>query len=372
MKTTNISPNNLPEPYRARFQDNFSREDFQALLVAELKDSPVCRAFLDGYDERSHETFLKNYAETKASVILDLEALREESEFGDSIFKSLAEDRLWDIQQKKLFDLQCLWRAEKVRIPGIESTQDFLYWEHDIRLCTFLPPITPDELELYIAYLNNSTEEQTLFYPCEWQNYDEFKDEDLDAEMPEWYRFHNKQTGNGALLLLPDVRGDKEEFYRMCWFNAQYPTLHEETRANMLRKPLLFAGDTDALFQLMTQLESKRFLKQYERYAGMRKAKHAHDAVGDAVQFLISLNHPVPIEAHTDWRRAVVEAKNRYENRSVAEVMPLVYEEYLLRADLGIAHQPEKDQRQFDIVKCMKAPVLQGRKLCGEPEDFNF
>ncbi len=51
---------------------------------------------------------------------------------------SKVSDHLQYIQQKKLFDAQCLWRAEQLDIPDIQICYDFMIWEKDILNCPFI------------------------------------------------------------------------------------------------------------------------------------------------------------------------------------------------------------------------------------------
>lgn len=375
MEYFNISPTKLPEPYRSHFRHNFSRDELQAFLLDELRSNIVCTKFLQRYSESCHENFLKQYAEIKTSILLDLDEMVETAEFGDTVFKSFADARIWDIQQKKLFDQQCLWRAERVRIPEIESTKDFYYWESDIQLCDFLTPITEQELELYIGFLNNCTDDihSPHFYQ-QWQAYDEFKGNTLvtslfSSEFPAWYEYHNLRTGNGALFELPDIRGEKEEFYKKVWIDSARHHVQEPAGT---RKPLAFFSDDQDRMELVSQIEPKRFIHQMKRFYDLREKRNSHEHIEETLRFLIDIDRPVPIEGHTDWREAVIAAKNKYVNQQIAEVMPLVYEEYCMRMELGIAHQCAPNKNQRDFVNSLKAPVLEGRKLNGDPADFNF
>ena len=62
-------------------------------------------------------------------------------------------ERLKEILQKKLFDMQCLWRAEKIIIPEINVSSDFRYWEANIFNCPFIEPVTENEIEIILKHL---------------------------------------------------------------------------------------------------------------------------------------------------------------------------------------------------------------------------
>jgi hypothetical protein len=80
----------------------------------------------------------------------------------------------------------------------------------------------------------------------------------------------------------------------------------------------------------------------------------------------------VPIEAHQDWRQALINAKNRYINQKIAEELPQVFEEYQLKHSLGISASEQPDDEEKTFYEELKSVVRKGRKLNGEPEDFNF
>ena len=41
-------------------------------------------------------------------------------------------------------------------LEGVQATIDFLSWEEDIKVCPFLEPITVEEVDLYICYLEST------------------------------------------------------------------------------------------------------------------------------------------------------------------------------------------------------------------------
>jgi hypothetical protein len=368
MESKNYSPEKLPAPYRHYFTKKFTREDLTARIQQELEESPLFKEFAASYRPDSVTSFTKYYAEKKTSVLLDSEQARNRLEFGDSVFRTYAEERLWDIQQKKLFDLQCLWRAEKITIAEIESTWDFHYWSENIKSCPFLEPITGDEVSLYIEFLKSCTEELHTFH--EWQAYDEIKEEQTSDEggmIPEWYEYHNNHTGNGVYLTFPDVRGEKEEFYRKIWADHNTKVSKEAEEKYV---PYLFAIEENVK-EVMSKIETPEYRKMYARYERMQQILMSQEDVEDAYAFLTQLYQEVPIDASHDWRIALVNAKNRYINQKIAEELPVVFEEYQMKRSLGIAvgEDEEKDKSFYDS---LKNPVREGRKLNGEPPDFSF
>ena len=64
-----------------------------------------------------------------------------------------AAEQLWEMQQRKLFELQCRWRAEKVTLPvdQVELSQDLRTWG-SIERCPLVSCITAAEVNGYLAY----------------------------------------------------------------------------------------------------------------------------------------------------------------------------------------------------------------------------
>ncbi|HLK97712.1 MAG TPA: hypothetical protein VK364_08090, partial [Hymenobacter sp.] len=81
---------------------------------------------------------------------------------------------------------------------------------------------------------------------------------------------------------------------------------------------------------------------------------------------------PVSIEAGPNWRQALLKAVSEFKRRKLLEHLPAAYEAYLMREQVGIAHPRVHDKRNSRIHEALKKQVLDGRKLLGEPENFDF
>ena len=363
------SPQILPKIYKPFFKEEFTREDLELHIAKEIETQPQFQAFISKYSDSSRERFVTDYAKAKSEIILELNDLRDEVHGVYNDFTKFASERIWDIQQKKLFDLQCKWRAEQITIPEIESTWDFKYWERDIKLCTFISPISANDIELYRNFLENSTEDYTDYYDPEWQSYDDFTpDEDGNEsdEMPQWYGYHNNITGNGALLSLPDVRGEKEEFYNDIWRRDFLKAPEEET------KPYFYFSDDEDRELFFNEFETKQFVKNYNEYHRLNELIESEESIEDAVRFLLRWHEEIPIKENHDWRKAIIEAKRRFINIKTAEALSSVYDEYKMRQDLSLPHQEKPDITCRELMKKLAHNTLDGRRLNGEPEDFNF
>ncbi|MDO7877236.1 hypothetical protein Q5H93_20995 [Hymenobacter sp. ASUV-10] len=387
----------LPEvtPY-AFLQERADEEQAQArqvdAFIDDLRTNPRYRPWLEQFHPDSIGDFIRHYALEKGRVL----------RYGDSSTRWLQEriteytdaayERLWDIQQKKLFDLQCRWRAEQVTVPGIDVSAEFEDWGSDsfIYRCPFLEPITAEEFELYCQFVATTTDfeddvEGNDF--VDWQNYEEYRDEYLDKTdggmtMPEWYHFHNARCGTAVLMSLPDVRGTKEERYLKVAREA-FRAKREKARAEHAAaqaatppdpRPRLSYAEQDArTLEFAAQFEPGKVQRLFAAYQQANK-NHNVSGLEEALETLQNAHEDlIPIEAHADWRQAILRAAANYRRQRLLEALPVVYDEYLTRQRLGIAHPPLTEyESKFRAAKFMKKQILKGRRLLGEPEDFDF
>ena len=406
--------------YIAAAQQQKSHPELAALFKAELLASPRLAAVLARFDSRSHAPLLNSYAVHKASLYLHGPRALKMQEQRFLLFQHAAAEHLWEIQQKKLFDLQCRWRAEEVQLPGCRHTGDFRQWAAYIDHCPWVPPITADEVAVYAAYLRGGT--YTPEYGTRWQEYDHFKrppktreafDEEADTDdddawhyrfedsaddedridldaLPAWFVFHDEHTGAGALFELPDVRGPREEYYIQVWreeYNAQHaarlaagPAEHRRPWAPYCHSNRGFRFYID-LFELPT--DAPRLLRWQETAAQQdrRGAGKLHEANYWYDYALYPAAEAWPMAAHPDWRVALQQAGMSFWCHQVADVLADVWREQEQNRLLGLPVVPPinaKDRAPFEDVNWQDdeqertKSILRGRELAGEPRDFNF
>src|ERR1035437_4003016 len=84
----------------------------------DLQNNPKYKEFFEQYNSDSVKEFMKHYALEKGSWTKHGKLfLQMELKFTNQ-FRTHAYEGLWEIQQKKLFNLQCLWRAEQIELIG--------------------------------------------------------------------------------------------------------------------------------------------------------------------------------------------------------------------------------------------------------------
>jgi hypothetical protein len=313
---------------------------------------------------------------------------------------------LWEIQQKKLFDLQCRWRAEQITLPGVRHTEEFRQWEKYIEYCPWLPPITPDEVALYETYLRSDAYEPNRNWS--WQHYNAFRrtaKEGVEADetddgyaaaerraystLPAWYEYYDAAIGAASLLALPDVRGDKEAHYIGLTEADKAEKLaaqraRGDTAASLPWHPFIVDTDCSSYFrQFEDPAELPRLLRWYEadRADSQRRHGYLFEAINWMERALEDRASPWPIAAHADWRLALMAAGKRAWGYQLAEVLAEVWQEQEQNRALGLSVTGPKvygDRKPFEELNWAEEEtyqpkfILRGRELAGEPRDFNF
>lgn len=349
----------------------------------ELRKNEKFMQFLERTDPRWRESFIDEYAFQKVNWIewgaKHIEWLERE----DLQWVEDATGRLKEIQQKKLFDIQCLWRAEKITLPQIKLTDDFSYWEKNILNCPFIEPVTESEVDMYIQYLQSENFEKSQGWLDRWQDYEEIKEaynsENADRNFPDWYDFHNGRTGLSAYLLLPDIRGKKEEFYMDLWRNELHEKVEKQKQqpaptpapdSNLDQRPFLDYHKKGWMTWFINTFEDKQTQETFKRFGGENPYRDYDEYLQDDLRMLEHADRIVPIQGWFDWKEALHKTAFRYFREKVTEALPLAYEQYQMRVEMGLAFEVDPDLPVYD--KWYHDALLRGRELNGEPRDYDF
>ena len=365
--------------------------------ISELEADARLRDYFKDYNPASVTAFIKHYATLKAEWMTDDTQYAEWNESYALHWETEAMQRLQEIQQKKLFDIQCQWRAEKMELPDVFITSDFNSWGYvNILNCPFLPPITEEEVDLYILYMRsgNFEDEQELFSGG-WQDYEGIKEayqtENENRNFPEWYDFYNGRKGAGVYMLLPDLRGPKEEEYIQLAREEYHRNIKAKLDAVADKRPGIFGfPDTQTPF-IVSTFEDKQTQAFYKLYKEDRFAIENNedddeydddddDMPDDDIGFDIdSIMHDlerapetIPVKANPDFREALKEAWDKYYIEKTAEAMPLAYEQYMLRIQTGLAFEVSNMESWKSVLDLHRNTILRGRELKGEPRNFDF
>jgi hypothetical protein len=361
------------------------RETTRAAIISELKNNKTFLEFLEKGSPHSREGFFEEYARKKVIWLEYGPKYVEWNQRDDLKWIENATGRLKEIQQKKLFDAQCLWRAEQLQLKEVTLTIDFDYWEDNIFNCPFIEPVSQDDVEMYIQYLQSSNFEDQQGWFDRWQDYDEIKEaynsENANRNFPDWYDFHNGRTGLSVYLLLPDVRGPKEEFYMSLWRSEYWHTVKTEKEimeqvAEVIpvettkQNPWLDYHKKGWMTWFVNTFEDKETQEVFRRFGGEINISEFDDSLDSDLELLACADKKIPIEGWFDWKEAVHKAAEKYRTEKIIEAMPIAYQQYRINIDMGLGFDIIK--KDHDHFEWYSQNILRGRELNGEPRDFNF
>ena len=329
----------------------------------------------------------------------------KQQEIQDLEFSNAAFECLKQIQQKKLFDLQCQWRAELITLEGVETTDDFGIIAEDILNCKLIPPVSETELDMFINFLNNEEFHGLRSMPDSmWQFYIAFK-KDFEGEpfmfigMPEWYSYHNLCTGNTKYLILPDIRGEKEYHYVGLGENKTLPTVSTPTKKEKgskkkavatvepvkdvaPTKPRIDYYKSGYLSWFVHEFEDKKTEREFRNAGGGMNDDDDDDdededkfdyGMIDTIVSKLSADGKIrAVEANYNWGEALQETLHKYQIQERKDAISPVYEQYCMYIENGIAFEKKADGFSLIMQQSRRKKILEGRKTAGEPEDFNF
>jgi len=359
-------------------ENNQPKEITEEEIKAEMDANTAMQEYFKQFASYSVDSFIDCYTRDKKRWINYGKRNVERKENHSIKWVTKAAEHLAILQQKKLFDMQCLWRAEKITIAQIVFCYDFKLWEKNILNCPFVEPVSEDDIHLYAAYLQseNAVDDDNNGRSSvdEWQDYDEIKDaynnEDANRNFPEWYDFYNSRRGTGVYMILPDIRGEKEEFYMEL--------AREENRSKNPQEPYipenyLWYTDEDKREWFIKTFETKEIQEYYTAYEWSQRNAGLNEDLEYYLHTLYEADEPVAMEANMDWAEAIKRTAIKYRNQKIAEALPQAWEQYMINIQMNIAFE---SKRKFDaadeIRKIYKEGILKGRKLNGEPEDLDF
>lgn len=359
------------------------QEQQKEIWLQEIKANEAIQQYFSTFCANSIEDFIKHYLEEKTRWMEYAEICLKMMNDEDVEWVEEAFMHLENILQKKLFDLQCSWRAEQIKIEGIKLCCEFDYWGDDILNCPFVEPITKQELGLYIAYLEypgRDLDEDNTPNDCDWQDYEELKkaerddNDDSTRNFPEWYEFVNTRTGADALLLLPDIRGQKEEFY-LNLFQKELRNKRKNEPAEHVDtddRPYLWGHDKEVIEYFVQTFETNEIKEAFRSDKWNYRNSYKKGDLDFYIDTLLSAEEEIPIEANTNWIEGIRMATEKYKRRKIVEALPEAWEQYKMNKEMGIGFL--KDRRESDrwLIDFHTNRILTARRLNGEPQDLDF
>ena len=396
-----------------------------------LKTHPPYLEYYTKFSSTSIEYFIESYASQKLNMFEKRDDYEEAYETHQTQFLTDAERFIDAILQKKLFNLQCQWRAGLINLPLVETSEDFFHWAKEIRQCPFIPPITPDELELCMNYLKEELDfsDVEIYQQSEWQDYakmknqmlvdeyeenkeeddnDEEEDDDLKTELfkpyqcqiyPDIYRFFDTFQNTANLLRLPDIRGEKEKIYKEEGYRIEKQKEEDELKAKgewkepepgepYVHRPLLYPhSDLPDFVEAVEDDATKEVFKAYSFVQRIGTySKECDEEIDECIEFLRSFEEEIPIEASSDWESAILLTVRKFKQLKTLEMLPYAYETYMLEFDDDVPfeqimaervsryHYDYKAQKDYLYESRLRSKryILDGREALDGVRDFNY
>ena len=357
-------------------------KELEEHIIKDLKENPRYKEFFSQYNDSCVANFISRYASTKSFYVAHADTYERNVAEKAMGYLNQAQQCLIEIQGKKLFDAECLWRANQLKIDVIQHSMQFRTWHENLLDCPFLDPITAEEVAHYQTFLETRSERNKKWYldSTDWEVV-KMDLEDDDPNAIAWYRYHNKVTDSSNYLVLPDIRGEQELYYRRLVGAEERKKREEELAKNPPEprepsKPLMNYHDVNFVKEFVKKFESRLLQAHYHNYLVF--SHKADDGAGyteeleEALRTLESISETIPIEAHENWQEAVCIALEKYENRKIAEALPTAFEDYLFKRENGIGYEVRQEGWWTKAIEHTGNEILRGRELAGEPRNFDF
>lgn len=333
-------------------------------LLEELKNNPKCIAYLSQFTEESAKIFLEHYASEKMIILSQGKFMRDNKHSNETYFRGRADEFYWQIAQKKLFNLQCQWRAGQIDLP-VKISMEFHYWERNIKSCPFNDPVTEEDIAVMLRYLNRPFKDVVdHWFFEEWQNYEDFKDESgmgIGDAYPDWYEFYDNQMGTQVLLTLPDIRGAEEERYMDAWRAEKFKDYKEPPPPD---KPTIIS-DSETTLDFIKAVEPYKILDLYRSYSELREDADTYSSLDELWEILSNEEEEV-IVPEGPFPTVLYEAVYRLEARKMERFLPVIREEHIEMQAMGIGYELDCSLEEDTIVKMLSEGIKRGKELLGE------
>ena len=342
----------------------------------EITDNADAVKLLHSYDPVSVEIFLSKYINQKVLWHTQPEKDASKNECAGLKWIDSAFRHFEIILQKKLFDAQCLWRAEMAEYDGVKLCADFIIWQHNIFACPFIEQVTLADITLYTQYLLQPGALAMAAFTGEWLTYDEVKtaysNPNIKASLPGWYHFHNKYSDTAQLLLLPDIRGQKEWFYWSLYFEGQQLN-NVQTGPSLKKREPAWMNPSDAAIRFFVhRFEDSKVKHMYTEYTMANRHGDKLQDVIKMIEELLDADELVPVVSNQNWEEAIQLTLNNYRCKKTIEALPMGLEQYQMNVGMGIAFWCANKGIYDKIRHAGMVSILHGRRLNGEPENLDF
>ncbi len=348
----------------------------KARIVAEMEQNEQHKDLFSQYSSHSVKLFIEHYAEHQAN----LEAYGDFTKYQERKLMNEWQIGAWDcleqIQHKKLFDIGLRWLAEEVRdLPEIELSIDFNFVADHLLDYAGIPDIGKEEVDFFIQYLYTDIEEMLIYSPnAEFYDFDQVRKiyQEYQSTEIDYYDYHNTYTGNHSLFSLPNIRREKEKEYIKLAVSKENEGKKGSSTPSVAKDERPFLdSDEDELIKFARNFKHLKTASFIADYSSWRK-NQIDTTYTWAVAYLKGI-YPenVTISTDTPWHEALFSAAVKHKKAKICEILPLVYEEYLMKRNSGIQISPPAEISPDDY-DWYRNFILKGREIKGEAPNFKF
>jgi len=356
-------------------KDDDVDDDYDSLrekVKQDLLTNPRYGQFWKRFDKTSNEWFIDFYSRNKPAYLLEGKVyLTQEREWRDKFYED-ASAYLSIIKQKKLYDLQCLWRAEKIKIPGVDITMDFMYWGENIERCPFIEQPTQQEVDILCEFISRCSYAASPRDP-RWQEYPfdyNYKKDELVNGLYSWYHFYNRKMNLPDLdSELQDIRGKKEGTYCDAYLRDTRTDPFDEKQKTA--PPAYSYSFFKAMNEFMNTYEDPVLL-EYKNAIEEYSPDEDNYVYEEAIRILKYSHKSVRIESCKEWMTGVIQAAEQCFRLEMIQAIQDVWITYRSSQEANLVS--EDSGRKFWKITCehVREQVIKGRILLGEPGNFEY
>ncbi|MEP7169446.1 MAG: hypothetical protein ABI855_08775 [Bacteroidota bacterium] len=303
--------------HEKRAKDADEKQVIYEQTVAELKNGERFKNYFSKYSEDTVNSFIELYARQKAEWFSNGDMMVNYRKHHELRWRQNAFMILEHIQLKKLFNAECEWRAEKIKFKEIEICFDFHVWTRHVLDCPFIKPVNEAELNLYISFLNDLSDEKSFDDYNIGNDYRALKDGyfrkgEHYSEYPAWYTCYDEHYGSHILLDLPDIRGEKEEAYCDLWREEQKPVWEEQNSGRDKRPNIRTLYDKEFAEWFLKEFDTKEILKLFRSTVQWDEKRQRTEEIEMDLINLGEADCNVPVEDDDDWRNGIKRGSEKY------------------------------------------------------------
>jgi hypothetical protein len=395
--TEENKPDSYEEYLRQEEQSRLQMETVRLQTIQRLRTDPAIQEYFRKFSPVSVEAFINGYAHKKMLYMEYADMYESIAEKKYTQYMERADHCLKEIQWKKLYDLRCQWGAELLKLETVGCSYDFLPLSHDIMNCPLISPISQEDFDLYMNYAGSEDFIYTEYFYWEYISLlrSTMQLEKLPEGYPNWFIYHNDHTDAGYYAMLPDTRHKKETFYCQLAFDEEEAKKEKKYQSGELQRPapadprpIISDEEYEHVAEFVRLFEDREMFgkfEKFEQYAsppltnGQKNAEPDEEWLNKRVDRIISdlktmKDVQLPVEECSDWRHGLINAWDAFEKEETIRNLPTAYDHYLFRLQNGIRMGEPEDENDdaLELVDRVKALILRGRVLNGEPPDFNF